>query len=261
MKFLGLLTVAILSGIAIADSPLDEQIFEIISLNTTRSSVPQTPSNALSLLKRATCQTTCPNGGCCNSGGPCTTDGMCCLAGEFACSDGGCCANGATCATVNGAQVCQSTVSCKAPIVPCGSACCDAGMVCLNVATQFRCEPAGSASNSTSTSSSSSTAAPAPTPQLGDSHRNSTISRLTTPSYNISTLTATWSVGDTLSMSQRPQTTTLTSGGTRTTELAAAATSSSSSSASMQSIFVFDLRYVVNFVGVAFLGAALLLIN
>ena len=249
MKSVALFMTAALLTIAVADPLFDETVFEIFSIHTTRSSAPQTWAGSLGLLKRATCETTCSNGGCCNSGGPCTTDGMCCLSGEFACTDGGCCASGATCATVNATQVCQSTVSCKAPIVICGSACCDAGTECVTVGTQFRCEP-GNSSTPTTTSQTA-----APTPQLGDGHRNSTISRLTTPTYDLSSVTASTTSGNGASTAGAETTTSsvkLTAG---------AKSSSSSSSASMQAIFVSDMRFVFNVFGALFVGAAFLLIN
>jgi len=242
MKFIAIFTTALLSAIAVADPLFNEHVFEVFSINTTRSSVPQTFAGGLGLLKRATCETTCSNGGCCNSGGPCTTDGMCCLSGEFACTDGGCCATGATCATLNGTQVCQSTVSCKAPIVICGSACCDAGTQCVTAGTQFRCEP-GNSSTPTTTSQASG-----PTPQLGDGQRNSTISRLTTPTYDLSSVSATGSAS-------------LTGGEQTTGSITLTAGAKSSSSASMQAIFVSDVRFVFSILGAVFLGAAFLLIN
>ena len=260
MRFATIFTRGLLATITIADPPVNEQVFEIISVKTSRSSVPQILSGSFGLLVQpTTCETICSNGGCCNTGGPCTTDGMCCLVREFACSDGGCCANGATCATVNGSQVCLSTVSCKAPIVTCGSGCCDAGMECVTGGTQFRCEATGGAINPSSPSTPTflTLQQPAQTPQLGDGFRNSTTRRLTTPTYNISTITATWSTNVTPSEGVKPTSRTSTG----TTQSAEAKTSSSSSSASMQSIFVFNLRYMFNIVGAVFFGAAFLLIN
>lgn len=67
-----------------------------------------------------------------------------CDPGYFPCSDGGCCADGTTCATVEGAQVCQSTTGgCLAPPVPCGVACCNAGSTCVIQGNQFRCQLPG----------------------------------------------------------------------------------------------------------------------
>lgn len=247
MRSVAFFTTAALLMIAVADPLFDENVFEIFSIHTTRSSAPQTLAGRFSLLKRATCETTCSNGGCCNSGGPCTTDGMCCLSGEFACTDGGCCASGATCATVNATQVCQSTVSCKAPIVICGSACCDAGTECVTVGTQFRCEP-GNSSTPTTTSLGA-----APTPQLGDGHRNSTISRLTTPTYDLSSVTATSGTGASTEGTEPT---------TSSVKLTAGAkSSSSSSSASMQAIFVSEMRFAFNVLGAIFVGAVFLFIN
>jgi len=257
MKFLALFTTALLSSIVIADPLFDEKVFEIFSINTTRSSVPQILSGAggLAPFKRATCAgTTCSNGGCCDAGGPCTTDGMCCLSGEFACSDGGCCANGATCATVDGVQVCQSTVSCTAPVVICGSACCDAGTECVTVGTQFRCEP-GNGSTPTTTSQASG-----PTPELGDGQKNTTISRLTTPTYDLSSVSATSGIG--ASSAKGGETTsataiTLTAGA----QASPSSSSSSSKSASAPTIYVSDMRFVFSILGAVFLGAAFMLIN
>lgn len=69
------------------------------------------------------------------------------------------------CATDNGQQVCRSLMGCKAPPVKCGSACCDAGMVCIAVGNQWRCE-LGPGMEPIAT--------PVSTPELGDSFRNTT---------------------------------------------------------------------------------------
>jgi hypothetical protein len=120
------------------------------------------------LQPRSTCQTKCSNGGCCNTGGPCTTDGMCCLQGETACSEGGCCPAGSTCTTTpSGSQICQGYYACVAPPVSCGIACCDAGMLCITVGNQFRCEYNSSAAAKAEQTTNTA-------PQLGDSPRTTT---------------------------------------------------------------------------------------
>jgi hypothetical protein len=139
-------------------------------------------------------------------------------------------------------------VSCKAPVVLCGAACCDAGTVCVTVDSQFRCEP-GNGSTPTTTSQASG-----PTPILGDGQKNTTIMRLTTPTYDLSSVSVS-------STSKGEETRT---SGTAITLTAGAKTSSSSSSsksASTQSIYVSDIRFVFSILGAVFLGAAFLLIN
>ena len=87
-----------------------------------------------------------------------------CDPGYFACSDGGCCPDGSTCATVDGAQVCQSTTGCVAPPVPCGIACCDAGDTCVPDGAQFRCELPGNGPAPAPAPGPAPAPAPAPAP-------------------------------------------------------------------------------------------------
>jgi len=144
----------VFTSLVAANALFGETTFELVTFDTDRS-FGQPALHGRSLQARQACMATCANGGCCNTGGPCTTDGMCCAAGEAACTDGGCCRTGETCTSVNNTQVCRGTVSCKAPPVPCGSACCDAGTVCVTSGTNFRCQlPALTSSAKPTTSSS-----------------------------------------------------------------------------------------------------------
>ena len=70
-----------------------------------------------------------------------------CPIGRFACSDGGCCDLSTTCARDQGEQVCDSTVPCIAPPVPCGISCCDSGTTCVMDWSQFRCDSGGDSSS------------------------------------------------------------------------------------------------------------------
>ena len=78
--------------------------------------------------------------------------------------------NGDVCAIDNGVQVCKSHVGCKKPPAKCGNACCDAGILCVNVGAQYRCELTWGQAKLPSTTSQS-----VPSPVLGDSLRNTSI--------------------------------------------------------------------------------------
>jgi hypothetical protein len=249
MKSFGILAALLFSPLVAADSPaiLSERndLLESITLHTARSWIPLFQPRGLQA--RQACMATCSNGGCCNTGGPCTTDGYCCPSGGIACSDGGCCRAGETCTTTNGLQTCQATKGCVAPVVSCGTSCCDAGMKCVSITGgQYRCEGTNPSSSSTSTS----TVAP---PKLGDGapmskNASSTASSSGSSSHAIST---TASVSSTKAAAQ--------SSSSATVKLT---TSASASSASGQVLSVAGLQMVINILaGVGGVLAALLLVH
>lgn len=220
---------------------LGENAFELMTFDSARS-FGEPALHSRSLQARQACMATCANGGCCNTGGPCTTDGMCCAAGEMACTDGGCCRSGETCTSVNNTQVCRGTVSCKAPPVPCGPACCDAGTLCVASGANYRCQlPAQTTSSSTKPTTSSFSHPPLGNPT----------NRTNTASISFTGVLSGTKVVPYVTPTTFPPTNTAT----------AAATSSSSSSAAKQSIQVSGLQMLINILGGIGLVAALALIN
>jgi hypothetical protein len=240
MKVFTFVIGAILSTLVAGNAALKEDIYDILKVRSWSPAI-----KPRSGLQARACLATCNNGGCCNTGGPCTTDGMCCQTGEFACTDGGCCQTGETCGTSNGTQVCQSNTGCTAPPVTCGSSCCDAGMVCVKVGTNLRCEAASTTATSTSKVSVT-------TPVLGDSlPKNSTFSRPTTTA-NLSAFTSQSVIKVTTSQAISPS----------STAAAAATTSSkSSSSALRQSLSVSELQGMMSLIAGVAVAVVLVMVN
>lgn len=241
MKVVTFVIGAILSTLVAGNAALNEDIYDILKVRSWSPAIK--PRGG---LQARACLATCSNGGCCNTGGPCTTDGMCCQTGEFACTDGGCCQTGETCGTSNGTQVCQSNTGCKAPPVTCGSSCCDAGMVCVTVGTNPRCEAASTTATSTSKASVT-------TPVLGDSlPNNSTFSRPSTTA-NLSAFTSQSIIKVTTSHAISPS----------STAAAAAATTSSksSSSALRQSLSVSELQGMMSLIAGVAVAVVLVMVN
>jgi len=243
MKVFTFVIGAILSTLVAGNAALNEDIYNILKVRSWSPAI-----KPRSGLQARACLATCSNGGCCNTGGPCTTDGMCCHTGEFACTDGGCCETGETCGTSNGTQVCQSSTGCTAPPVTCGSSCCDAGMVCVTVGTNLRCEAASTTTTSTSKASITTT------PVLGDSlPRNSSFSVPTTTA-NLSAFTSQSIIKITTSRANTPSS---------TTAAAAAATTSSksSSSALRQSLSVSELQGMMSLIAGVAVAVVLVMVN